>query len=204
MGIVVDHESRKRGILNKALDVFVDEGYEDATFQKIADCCGITRTTLYIYFKNKREIFLWSLKQLTEGLEASLQKILVDPDKSCEQKLLDILESIIRECVENRPLFSVILAYLIQLQIAGKDPGDRVRRRIVRLRHLLSTLLIEGQKNGEFKAINVKSANEMFYSLIESAIFRLAILNQQTVNEMLSSIQLAVAGIAIDKQVLRT
>ena len=88
------------------------------------------------------------------------------------------------------------MAYLIQVQKTGKNPGDRVRRRIVRLRHLLSTLLIEGKKNGEFKSINVKAANEMFYSLIESAIFRLAILDQKTVDEMLSSLQLAVEGIS--------
>ncbi len=196
MGIVIDHEKRKKVILKKALDVIIDEGYEDATFQKIADRCGITRTTLYIYFKNKREIFLWSIKQLTEGLENSLRLIIDDKSRSCKERLLDVLEVIVHGCMENRQLFQVILAYLIQIQKTGKNPGDRVRRRIVRLRHLLSTILIEGKKSGDFKQINVKAANEMFYSLIESAIFRLAILDQQTVNEMLSSLQLAVAGIS--------
>jgi len=196
MGIVIDHEKRKKVILKKALDVIIDEGYEDATFQKIADRCGITRTTLYIYFKNKREIFLWSIKQLTEGLENSLRLIIDDKSRSCKERLLDVLEVIVHGCMENRQLFQVILAYLIQIQKTGKNPGDRVRRRIVRLRHLLSTILIEGKKSGDFKQINVKTANEMFYSLIESAIFRLAILDQQTVNEMLSSLQLAVAGIS--------
>ena len=70
MAIVVEHEKRRFEILEKALDIFVEEGYEDATFQKIADRCGITRTTLYLYFKNKREIFVWSIKQLTEGTRA--------------------------------------------------------------------------------------------------------------------------------------
>lgn len=196
MGIIIDHEKRKKIILKKALDVIIDEGYEDATFQKIADRCGITRTTLYIYFKNKREIFLWSIKQLTEGLENSLRLIIDDKSRSCKERLLDVLEVIVHGCMENRQLFQVILAYLIQIQKTGKNPGDRVRRRIVRLRHLLSTILIEGKKSGDFKQINVKAANEMFYSLIESAIFRLAILDQQTVNEMLSSLQLAVAGIS--------
>lgn len=196
MGIVIDHEKRKKVILKKALDVIIDEGYEDATFQKIADRCGITRTTLYIYFKNKREIFLWSIKQLTEGLENSLRLIIDGKSRTCKERLLDVLEVIVHGCMENRQLFQVILAYLIQIQKTGKNPGDRVRRRIVRLRHLLSTILIEGKKSGDFKQINVKAANEVFYSLIESAIFRLAILDQQTVNEMLSSLQLAVAGIS--------
>ncbi len=198
MGIVVDHEKRKKAILKKALDVFVDEGYEDATFQKIANKCGITRTTLYIYFKNKREIFLWSIKQLTEGLEAAIQKVINDSEKSYAQKLFEILKCIVDECIENRELFGVILAYLVQIKKSGKDPNIKVRRRIIRLRHLLSTILIAGKKAGEFKNINVKFANEMFYSLLESAVFKLSILDQKVIDDMLSSIQLAVDGISVN------
>ena len=122
--------------------------------------------------------------------------IIGDKSRSCKDRLLAVLESIVQSCVDNRRLFQVILTYLIQIQKMGKNPGDRVRRRIVRLRHLLSTLLIEGKKSGDFKPINVKAANEMFYSFIESAIFRLAVLNQQSVEEIVSSLQLAVAGIS--------
>ena len=39
MAIVVEHDKRKAEILQKALDVFVEEGYEDVTYQKIADRC---------------------------------------------------------------------------------------------------------------------------------------------------------------------
>ena len=52
MAIIVEHEKRKHQILDRALDIFMEEGYENVTFQKIADRCGITRTTLYIYFNN--------------------------------------------------------------------------------------------------------------------------------------------------------
>ena len=87
MAIVVEHDKRRHEILEKALDVFIDEGYEDVTFQKIADRCGITRTTLYIYFKNKREIFLWSIKQLTAAIEQVLRATITDPELSCETAL---------------------------------------------------------------------------------------------------------------------
>lgn len=48
-GLMVEHEKRRWDILEKALDVFIMEGFENATFQKIADLCGITRTILYTY-----------------------------------------------------------------------------------------------------------------------------------------------------------
>jgi AcrR family transcriptional regulator len=204
MAIVVEHEKRKREILENALDIFVEEGYEDATFQKIADRCGITRTTLYIYFKNKREIFLWSIKQLTETLEVVLIKIIMDKSLTDPEKLIAVLEVIVDKCVENRRLFSVLLLYLLQLQKQNQNPSERVRRRIIRLRHLLSKVIIDGINHGEFLDIDVKSANDMFYALIESVIFRLAILDEKNVEEGKSSIRLAVAGISAKKNDLRT
>ena len=102
---------------------------------------------------------------------------------------------ILEKCVENRRLFSVVLIYLLQLQKTGKDPGERVRRRTIRLRHLLSKILIDVIKKGEFKDVNVKACNEMIYSLIESTVFRLAILDSENVDDLYGSIGFAIEGL---------
>ena len=109
MAIVVEHEKRKHEILQKALDVFITEGYEDATYQKIADKCGITRTTLYIYFKNKQEIFGFSIKQLLTEIETSLLGILKTPELSNEQILRKVMETLIDISLQNTKLFEVLL-----------------------------------------------------------------------------------------------
>lgn len=195
MAIIVEHDKRKREILETALNLFMEKGYEDVTFQKIADRCGITRTTLYIYFKNKKEIFVWSIKQLTSEIEASLLEIINDDSKSVEERLLNVLDRILEKCAENYLLFTVTLAYLLQLKKSGKDPAVRVRRRIIRLRHLLSTIIIEGINSGEFKKVSVHDTNELLYSVIESAIFRLAVLNQKDISELRRPFYLVVTGI---------
>ena len=195
MAIVVEHDKRRHEILEKALDVFVDEGYEDVTFQKIADRCGITRTTLYIYFKNKREIFLWSIKQLTGGIEQVLRAIILDKNLSSEDCLRKILMTIVDECEKNSRLFTVLLSYLLNLQKTGGDPAERVRRRLIRLRQLIDTVLIRGQKSGEFKKQSVHVAYEMFYGLIQSAIFRLSVLSEKSIESIRDPLNLAVDGI---------
>ncbi len=192
MAIVVEHEKRKHEILQKSLDVFVEEGYEDVTFQKIADRCGITRTTLYIYFKNKREIFLWSIKEMLSGLELSLNAIVSDQNLSSESALRQILSKLIDECQENRKTFSVLLTYLMQLKKSGIDPGERVRRRVIRLRHLMTTVIIRGIQSGEFKELNIRDMNELLYGLIESVIFRIAVLDEKDVSFVRNSFGLAV------------
>ncbi len=192
---VIEHEKRKHEILQKALDVFVDEGYQNVTFQKIADRCGITRTTLYIYFNNKREIFVWSIRQLTSVIEQELLAIVNRKDISAEKSLRGIFRKILDECRENTKLFNIFLDYLLQLRKAGDDPAQRVLRRVIRLRHLLNLILIRGIKNGEFKRVNLRDANEMLYGLVESAIFRLTILNQNEIDESYCMVDLAIDGL---------
>lgn len=177
MAIIVEHDKRKHEILQKSLDVFIDEGYEDATFQKIADRCGITRTTLYIYFKNKHEIFLGSIKELLSELEKKLKEIIFNEGFNSEQKLRKTLKEIVDQFENNLKLFSVLLNYLLQLKKSGVDTNQRVRRRIIRVRHLLSSIIIEGIQKDQFKECNVKDMNELLYSLMESAIFRMSVLN---------------------------
>ena len=191
MAVLVEHEKRKKEILSKALDLFIEEGYEDVTFQKIADRCGITRTTLYIYFKNKREIFVWSLKQVTGALEQDLLKIIKDEKLSAPDCIKEVFEMIISRLEENSRLFKVLLVYLIQLQKSGVNTDERVSRRVIRIQHLLSTIIIRGQKKGELKHMPVKEINDLLYSELECAIFRLAVLGREKltgIREMVSSI----------------
>ena len=195
MAIVVEHDKRRKEILEKSFDLFCREGYDDVTFQKIADACGITRTTLYIYFKNKREIFAWSIKQFLQDLEKSLLQIVRDRSLSSEQCIRNICDHIITEEQKNPALFAVLLSYLIQIRKAGEEPGERVRRRTVRMRHLLSTLIIRGQNAGEFKKLPVKDIEELLYTLLESAIFRLAVLNQRDISMVRTSVDLVISGL---------
>jgi AcrR family transcriptional regulator len=192
MSIVVEHDKRRREILERALDVFMDEGFEDATFQKIADRCGITRTTLYIYFKNKREIFNWSIKQLMAEVERDLITVKTDAGLDSIGKLNRILCTVIDRLQENRRLLSVVLNYLLHLSKSGTDPDYRVRRRTVRLRHILATIVIDGIRAGELAPVNVRAADDLLYGLIESSIFRLVILRRASVAELKGAAELAV------------
>jgi AcrR family transcriptional regulator len=196
MAIVVEHEKRRREILEKVLDVFVNEGYEDTTFQKIADHCHITRTTLYIYFKNKKEIFIYSIKLLLSKSDEDIQIILRDNSLNSVEKITKVLLDIFRHLEENRRLLSVILDYLLHLSKNGGDPEQRVRRRTLKLRHILASLMIEGIKSGELKNINIKTADDYLYSLIEAAIFRLVVLQQKTVGDLRKTAAFAVRQLA--------
>ena len=193
MSIVVEHDKRRHEILEKALDVFMEEGFEDVTFQKIADRCGITRTTLYIYFKNKREIFNYSIKQFLQALENNITEIRKAKGLSNTEKLIRVITVIIERLEENNRLLSVVMNYVVYMSKGDYDPDNRVRRRTVRMRHILATILIEGIKAGEFYPnLNVKEANELLYGILEAAVFRLVILRRSSVEELKAALKQAI------------
>ena len=195
MAIVVKHEKRRQVILEKVLDVFIEEGYEDTTFQKIADHCGITRTTLYIYFKNKKEIFNYSIKLLLTKADVDIKAIRSDASLNSVEKITKVLLDIFTLLERNHRLLSVILDYL--LHVTGSlNPEQRINRRTLKLRHILASLIIEGVKSGELKPLNIKTANEYLYSLIETAIFRLVVLQKKTVGDLRKTASFAVKQFA--------
>jgi len=197
MAIAVEHDKRRKKILEKALVVFMDDGFENATFQKIADRCGVTRTILYLYFKNKKEIFNYSIKQLLLNVEENINSIRADKSLNSVEKITKVLFAIFKLLEQNRQLLCVILDYLLHLSKGDVDPEERVRRKTVRLRHILSSIVIEGVKTGELKKINIKTADDYLYSFIESAIFQIVVLKREDLDEIRETAAYAVRQFAV-------
>jgi len=194
VSISVEHHKRRAEILENALDVFVEAGYADTTFQKIADRCGITRTILYLYFKNKREIFLYSIKRFTEKLETEIKICAAtkEPSYAILQKLGDLVLS---RCIEQAKLLSVIVDYLEYSRKSGGETAIKVKRRTIRMRHIISGLVISGQKKGELKKSSVGAVSDLFYGIVEAAIFRLAVLGQDKLEGLETAMQLFIDGL---------
>jgi len=204
LSVYVEHDKRREEILDKALDVFVEEGYKDTTFQKIAERCGITRTILYLYFSNKREIFSTSIKRLMGRMESRVRDIAGNEELRSIDKLIAIGEMIVGECAAESKLLSVILDYLLKLKLAGGDPDERVRRRTIRMRHILALIIIEGKKRGEFSPrVSGKAMSELFYALIEAAVFRITVLGKKDVSSLQDSLRLLALSISLEPPVSR-
>ncbi|MET3849348.1 TetR/AcrR family transcriptional regulator [Paenibacillus sp. OAE614] len=69
-------DKKKLHILSVALDVFFKYGYKRVSMNEIAEAAGISRASLYLYFKNKEEVFNASIllygdnliEEILEGL----------------------------------------------------------------------------------------------------------------------------------------
>ena len=66
-------EERREQILESALSIFIDKGYNGATTMDISKEAGISEVTLFRYFDSKKQIFREAIEPiLVTGLRKSL------------------------------------------------------------------------------------------------------------------------------------
>ena len=68
-----EREQREQRIVDIALEVFAARGYDGAGIPAIADAAGYNKRTIYLYFQNKKEIFLAVALRCMQLLKESIE-----------------------------------------------------------------------------------------------------------------------------------
>ncbi|WP_299593559.1 TetR/AcrR family transcriptional regulator [uncultured Tateyamaria sp.] len=69
---IVDREEMQNGILNAAMEVYIQKGFHTATIADVAEGAGVAKGTLYLYFKNKESIAVAIVDRHFERLQHGL------------------------------------------------------------------------------------------------------------------------------------
>lgn len=175
---IIDHEKRKQEILKRSFVIFAQKGYQDTNLSYIADRCGISRPTLYLYFKDKEEIFYYAVKQMTEGMFHDYKGLIEDNGQSELEKLKFICRDIIEKSYRKRDFFSSLADFLFQMKRQGKDYSRDIEKRTVGLIYLFSIIIRKGIKKGEFRKVPAKETAYQLFSLIEAFAFQIAMIEK--------------------------
>jgi AcrR family transcriptional regulator len=164
--ITAEREARMALILDGAETLFIEKGYNETSINDIAEKADFSRTSVYQYFSNKEEIYLFILAHytdlLTERLAAATANRQPAPDK-----IRAFLEEI-RRMIKERPNFFVL--YFIQrLQVEPRlSPELRLhlnsRRR--EIEDVFRNFYREGAEKGEVRNIRAKDASNLFFAQI--------------------------------------
>lgn len=170
---IIDHDKRKKDILKKALSLFAREGYAQSSLSLLAEKCHISRPTLYLYFKDKDDIFRYALKNFTDEMFSKYRTIATKEEKSLSDILIKIYIDIIDKCGANRDFLVCLTDYLRHEKTQGKNYDELVRRRTVKLEYMLTRLLTEAMKKGEIRELPVRSLVGQFFHLVQSFMLQL-------------------------------
>lgn len=84
---------RRQAILDAALAVFAEHGYEAARLDEVAGRAGVAKGTLYLYFKDKEALFESLIRSAIDPVLERLQEVSAVPDVPLAQ-VLEVLFSV--------------------------------------------------------------------------------------------------------------
>ncbi|MGI6401437.1 MAG: TetR/AcrR family transcriptional regulator [Thermoguttaceae bacterium] len=200
MSVQVDHYQRRVLILERAFELFAEEGFDGVTYQKIASRCGISRTSIYRYFKDKDQIFIYAIKLATDKMSNTIRKVINRPNMTISEKMRRILHLTVRLLDDNKVFMSVVLDYLTSLKLSGGNVRKKAQSRTFGFRFLLTRLITEGIERGVFRPGKPELIAGRMYSIIEAYVLNLTVTDTMTREECLALIDFSVNDCLLQPQ----
>jgi AcrR family transcriptional regulator len=100
-------ETRRGQILNAAARVFAEKGYQRATVKEVAALAGVAPGTIYLYFKNKRDLLLAIADQLIGQAWEQTQAQMTHADAG--SYIAAVLENTLHFVQQNKSLIQALM-----------------------------------------------------------------------------------------------
>ena len=195
MKATVDHRARKQVIIANAIQLFARQGYNDVTFQDLADSSGIARTILYRYFKNKRQVFDAAIFLALDRVVQKHAEIM-RAKLPASVRLRQICTAVTATLFDNREFLSVIIDFVMAMKRSKHDMTRRIMTFTIGLKRILHTLLVGGIHYGEFRAdVNPDVYTDLLYAQFESAVLRLTVSGDATMTDVVNRIDEILRGL---------
>jgi AcrR family transcriptional regulator len=161
-------EERKDQILDAATDVFAEKGFNDARMDDIVEESGLSKGTLYWYFKSKDEIIL-SIFERIFAREFAEHENLVDAEGTATERLLHFTD---RTCDDVRGMLRLMpLAYeFMAWAFRRKFVQDAFKHYMNKYMDILIPVIQQGIDSGEFRDIDPHAAAITTGAIFEGTI----------------------------------
>ena len=144
---------RKAQILDAALAVIVQKGYENSRMDDIVASSKMSKGAIYWYYKSKKEIYLSLVNHWVHNYSAVLNHI-VDTDRSASDQLSSLFQYFIDQYEKDPAVFKALLEFW---SMAGRDSefNDKLQKVYSEFVNLISTIIQQGMDSGDFKKLDV-------------------------------------------------
>ncbi|MFD1426693.1 TetR/AcrR family transcriptional regulator [Kroppenstedtia sanguinis] len=107
---------KKRHILITAMRLFSSKHYHRTSMQEIADSCGISKGSLYVYFKSKEDLLLNIFQYYFRSIEEQILQIEEDDSLSVKEKFMKEIEIKLSHYIENQEFYKMQVQEISDLE----------------------------------------------------------------------------------------
>ena len=167
-------ESRKR-IIDAAMSVFSRHGYAKANIREIAKTAGISVGGVYLYFKNKEELYKSLIDDRMRDMGSKIE-IIAGRTESATKALADFLKLHLENALKHKEFI------LLHIREHGFSFGIDKKRAFFRQQtKLIESIIIKGIHSGEFRKCNAKDMAKIIMGSLRGIILSMALDDDVTI-----------------------
>jgi AcrR family transcriptional regulator len=168
-------DNRREQMLRAALEVIADRGYADTRIADVAERIGISPALVIYYFKTKDQLLTESIRYLDNVWYADGQRRMAELPTAVAR----IEEIVAMSCLpeaDTEPRSSWTL-WLDFWTLAARNPEVAGLRRKddERWRDMIGSLVRDGQRAGEFRAVDADNFAILLCSLLDGLAIQIAL-----------------------------
>ncbi len=191
-------EIRRNQILDAATKVFVRQGFQHARMDDIVEESGLSKGTLYWYFKSKEDIINAILHRLFTGDLTYLEN-LRQAEGTASERLIQLTDHRILGLQQMSSLVPIIFEFYA-VAVHQQWVKQFINEYFQHFRMLLEELIQQGINSGEFRKVNARNTAISIASLYEGLTLHWMIDPQTVQFEILNdnSIPLLLDGLKVE------
>ncbi len=158
-------EERRAKIIDAALDIFAEKGFDGTRTKEIAKKAGISETLVFQHFKSKKNLYHIALKTLFNRHPVEIDIVESIKDKDDFKVLFNLAMHVIENTRKDPRIIRLGLFSALQGIYYGKteDPGKETEKTIP---VMLNIYFQQRVDDGAFKKINPAIAAQLFIEVI--------------------------------------
>ncbi len=161
-------EMRRRRVMQAAAAALVEQGYHEVKLEDIARRAGLSKGALYLYFKDKEDIFAAVLSDVVDRIEDRLRAV---EDKGPPLEALSDMASALLDCVDTHTDF------LIQFSretpnLCGEKAGKVLQERFTRVMAHIADRIQRCVRVGDLKRHDRSVGSLFFFSLLRMLVLQ--------------------------------
>ncbi|WP_028401902.1 TetR/AcrR family transcriptional regulator [Ectobacillus panaciterrae] len=137
-------------VLDKAMKIFWEQGYEKTSMSDLVEHMGIHRRSLYATFDDKHSLFLQAMDRYCGNVNATLLAE-VKTSKTAVEALQKIFGFMISES-EDMPSGCLIVNSAVELAARDMDVDTRSIESFTVAEQMFEQIILWGQRDGEFSS----------------------------------------------------
>jgi len=159
---------RKTQILNAAEEVLAQKGIDEARMDDIAEETGLSKGTLYLYFKNKDDLVSGILDRIFQRQLAEMESLSAEGLSASEQlgKFTDLAVKDISAMLRLMPVAYEFLALAFRNTFVQRALKAYMKRYM----NILVPLVQRGIDSGEFRRVDAREVAVAIGAIVEGTI----------------------------------